>query len=104
VGASGSEGGGQQSSWDAVFPRLSDGEGLLHFAATDAAATGVATVAEVAAFWGCSMRCTWCWSRSEAAVCGGACRRRCRAGRRRVRPDGAAAARAAGDEQSKGQQ
>jgi hypothetical protein len=64
VGASGSEGGGQQSSWDAVSPRLSDGEEVLHFAATDAAATGVPTVAEVGAFWGCSMRCTCCWSRS----------------------------------------
>jgi hypothetical protein len=59
-------GGGQQSRWDAVSPRLSDGEGLLHFAATDAAAAGVPTVAEAAAFWGCSMRCTCCWSRSEA--------------------------------------
>jgi hypothetical protein len=63
-GAGGSEEGGQRSRWDAASPGLRDGEGLLHFAAADAAAAGAPTVAEAAAFWGCSMRCTCCWSQS----------------------------------------
>jgi hypothetical protein len=45
----------------AAPPALRDGEGLLHFAAGDAAAAGLPTVRPLSAFWGCSILCTSRW-------------------------------------------